>query len=118
MKPLPYNSRNCPVTLTVRVMGKRWKPLVLYYLKDEPKRFNELRRLLPEATQKMMTQTLREMEADGLVRRTVYEQVPPKVVYSLTRYGRSLDPILHALAAWGDKHSKARAKRSGKNAPA
>ena len=89
-------------------MGRRWKPLVLYYLRPAPLRFGELRRRLPEATQKMLTQTLRELEKDGLVLRKVYPQVPPKVVYSVTRYGRTLDPILLALCVWGQKDFKRR----------
>ncbi len=85
-------------------MGRRWKPLVLYYLRNGPLRFSELRRCIPEATQKMMTQTL--LAADGLVLRKAYDQVPPKVVYSITRYGRTLDPVLIALCDWGTKNFK------------
>jgi len=109
MKTLPdLNSKNCPVTHAIRLMGRRWKPLVLYYLKESPLRFSELRRCVPEATQKMLTQTLRELEQDGLVHRKAYSQVPPKVVYSTTRYGRTLEPILLALCAWGKKDFKRR----------
>ena len=102
------NSKNCPVTHAVRLMGRRWKPLALYYLGPGPRRFGELRRCIPEATQKMLTQTLRELEKDGLVLRKAYPQVPPKVVYSLTRYGRTLEPILLALCTWGEKDFKRR----------
>ncbi len=109
METLPVlNSKNCPVTHAVRLMGRRWKPLVLYYLRPEPRRFSALRRCLPEATQKMLTQTLRELEKDGLVNRKAYPQVPPKVVYSITPYGRTLEPILRALCAWGEKDFKRR----------
>ena len=87
-------------------MGRRWKPLILYYLRPGPLRFNELRRCLPEVTQKMLTQTLRELERDGIVIRKVYAQVPPKVAYSISRYGRTLDPILIALCAWGIKDQR------------
>jgi DNA-binding HxlR family transcriptional regulator len=87
-------------------MGKRWKPLILYYLRPGPRRFNEIRRCLPEVTQKMLTQTLREMERDGIIIRKVYAQVPPKVVYSISRYGRTLEPILVALCAWGIKDQR------------
>jgi DNA-binding HxlR family transcriptional regulator len=107
MNTLPVlNSKNCPVTRAVRIMGRRWKPLVLYYLRPAPLRFGELRRCIPEATQKMLTQTLRELEKDGLVHRKAYTQLPPKVVYSITRYGRTLDPILLALCKWGEKDFK------------
>ncbi len=102
------DSKNCPVTHAIRLMGRKWKPLVLYYLRPGPQRFSELRRRIPEATQKMLTQTLRELEKDGLVLRKAYPQVPPKVVYSLTRYGRTLEPVLLALCAWGDKDFKRR----------
>jgi DNA-binding HxlR family transcriptional regulator len=109
MKTLPVlDSKNCPVTHAIRLMGRRWKPLVLYYLKPGPLRFSELRRCLPEATRKMLTQTLRELEKDGLVLRTVYPQVPPKVVYSITSYGLTLKPILKTLCEWGKKDFKRR----------
>ena len=99
-------SKNCPVTHAIRVMGRRWKPLILYYLRPGPLRFNELRRLMPEVTQKMLTQTLRELEKDSVVVRKVYAQVPPKVIYSISPYGRTLDPILIALCDWGKKAQK------------
>ncbi|MFA9374345.1 MAG: winged helix-turn-helix transcriptional regulator, partial [Poseidonibacter sp.] len=76
------------------------------YLKDEKKRFNELQKLLPRTTQKMLIQKLRELEADGLVLREVYPVVPPKVEYSLTEYGESLKPILKQLYKWGDIHKE------------
>jgi DNA-binding HxlR family transcriptional regulator len=107
-KLLNLNSTNCPVTHAVRLMGRRWKPLVLYYLGPVPLRFGELRRRIPEATQKMLTQTLRELEKDGLVNRQAYPELPPKVVYSLTRYGRTLKPVLRALCLWGQKDFKRR----------
>ena len=104
--PPVLTSKNCPVTHAIRVMGRRWKPLILYYLRPGPLRFNELRRLMPEVTQKMLTQTLRELEKDSVVVRKVYAQVPPKVVYSISPYGRTLDPILIALCDWGKKAQK------------
>lgn len=99
-------SENCPVTHAIRVMGRRWKPLVLNYLKPGPLRFSEIRRHLPEITQKMLTQTLRELERDGIIARKVYDQVPPKVVYSISRYGRTLEPIMVALCNWGMNDQK------------
>ncbi len=110
-KPVPYTSKTCPITFTIRAMGRRWKPLALYFLSHGELRFNELRRQIPEATQKMLTQTLRELEEDGIVLRTVHAQVPPKVSYSLTPYGRTLLPILDAMCQWGGKHEKQMAKR-------
>ncbi len=115
MQKLPVlNSKNCPVTHAVKIMGRRWKPLVLNYLQDGPLRFSELRRCVPEATQKMLTQTLRELERDGIVHRKSYHQVPPKVIYSVTRYGRTLGPILVALCAWGEKDFKRLARHRSK----
>jgi DNA-binding HxlR family transcriptional regulator len=95
---------HCPVKATVDVIGGKWKPLVLFFLKRGPQRFNELRRQIPGVTQKMLTQQLRELERDGIVHRRVYAQVPPKVEYSLTRYGDSLRPLLEMMCKWGTKH--------------
>ena len=80
--------------------------MIIWYLKDEKKRFNELQKLLPKATQKMLIQKLRELENDGIVHREVYPVVPPKVEYSLTEYGKSLKPIIKQLYLWGDNHKK------------
>lgn len=92
---------DCPVSATLAMIGGRWKPLIMYHLKEGTRRFNELRRLAPGATQRMLTLHLRELERDGLVLRTIYAQVPPKVEYSLTAEGRSLVPVLNAMADWG-----------------
>lgn len=98
------NINKCPVETAIDVLAGKWKILILWYLKDEKKRFNELQKLLPRATQKMLIQKLRELEYDGLVHREVYPVVPPKVEYSLTTYGISLKPILKQLYIWGDIH--------------
>jgi|SRR5215469_5338248 len=102
---------DCPIKTTLDVIGGKWKPLILFYLKGEPQRFSDLRRSVPEVTQKMLTDRLRELERDGIVHREVYPQVPPKVEYSLTVYGRTLLPVLEAMADWGIKHRR-RSKRS------
>lgn len=99
----------CPVETAIDALAGKWKILILWYLKDEKKRFNELQKLLPRATQKMLIQKLRELEEDGLVHREVYPIVPPKVEYSLTTYGQSLKPILKQLYIWGDIHKKNKA---------
>lgn len=92
---------NCPVAATLELIGGKYKALVLWHLSGKVLRFGELSRLVPEATPKMLTQQLRELEADGLVARKVYPVVPPKVEYSLTDLGASLFPILKAMYAWG-----------------
>lgn len=94
----------CPVETSIDALAGKWKILILWYLKDEKKRFSELQKLLPRATQKMLIQKLRELEDDKLVHREVYPVVPPKVEYSLTSYGQSLKPILKQLYIWGDIH--------------
>jgi DNA-binding HxlR family transcriptional regulator len=91
----------CPAEGTLNVIGGRWKVVILYHLFERTCRFSELRRAIPGVTQKMLTQQLREMEQDGIVRRVVYPQVPPKVEYSLTARGRSLKPIVEAMCRWG-----------------
>lgn len=91
----------CPVETTLRVIGGRWKVLILRELFDQAKRFGELHRAMNGITQKMLTQQLRELEQDGIVHREVYLQVPPKVEYSLTPLGRTLRPILDSMHQWG-----------------
>lgn len=95
---------NCPVEAALAVIGGKWKPIILWWLNERTCRFAELRRSIPGITEKMLTQQLRELEADGIVTRTVYPVVPPKVEYSLTPYGRSLDEALRAISLWGKAH--------------
>lgn len=94
---------NCPVAATLQLIGGKYKALLLWHLSGKVLRFNELRRLVPEATAKMLTQQLRELERDGLITRTVYPVVPPKVEYALTERGESLFPILQAMYVWGSR---------------
>ncbi|MGB5919155.1 MULTISPECIES: winged helix-turn-helix transcriptional regulator [unclassified Arcobacter] len=98
------NIEKCPVETALDVLAGKWKILILWYLKSETKRFNELQKLLPRTTQKMLIQKLRELEEDGIVHREVYPVVPPKVEYSLTDYGKTLKPILKQLYLWGEIH--------------
>jgi DNA-binding HxlR family transcriptional regulator len=95
---------DCPVAATLEVIGGKWKPLILFHLRDRAMRFSELRRLVPQATQKMLTQQLRDLERDGIIHREVYAVVPPKVDYSLTEYGQTLKPLLSLMCVWGIKH--------------
>ena len=92
---------NCPVAATLHLIGGKYKALLLWHLSGKVLRFNQLRRLVPEATPKMLTQQLRELEADGLITRKVYPVVPPRVDYALTDKGQSLFPILEAMYKWG-----------------
>ena len=97
-----YNWKTgCDVEATLSVIGGRWKPILLCHLLSGRKRFGELRRLTPNATERMITLQLRELEADGVVSREVFREVPPKVEYDVTDYGRSLEPILVAMQEWG-----------------
>ena len=94
-------NKNCPVSATIRLIGGKYKALLLWHLTGRTLRFSQLHRLVPEATPKMLTQQLRELEEDGLIVRTVYPVVPPRVEYSLTPLGESLFPILEAMYRWG-----------------
>ena len=90
----------CPVRTTLNLLGGKWKLLILASLLDGAHRYGELRRLMPEITEKMLIQELRELEADGLVARTVHQQVPPKVEYALIGPGEQVRPVLQALLGW------------------
>lgn len=94
-------NKNCPVSATIHLIGGKYKAHILWHLTDQTLRFGGLQKLVPEATPKMLTQQLRELEDDGLLIRTVYPVVPPKVEYSLTERGKSLSPILSAMYDWG-----------------
>jgi DNA-binding HxlR family transcriptional regulator len=102
MKTKTYN---CPVEAAIDVIGGKWKAVILWWLQQRTWRFAELRRQIPGITEKMLTQQLRELEADGIVSRQVYPTVPPKVEYSLTEYGRSLKRALQTICDWGHAHT-------------
>jgi len=99
-----------PVQTTLDVIGGKWKPLILWHLGEKTLRFSELNRSITGITQKMLTQQLRELENDGLITRKIYPQIPPKVEYSMTAYGKTLEPVLQSMCNWGEKHRK----RNGK----
>lgn len=100
----------CSVEATLDVIGGKWKGVILFHVMDGPKRFSELKRHLPNVTQRMLTLQLRELECDGIIHREVYPQVPPKVEYSLTEFGKSLQPILLLMRDWGDQYTSLIAK--------
>ncbi|AXH13674.1 winged helix-turn-helix transcriptional regulator [Malaciobacter mytili] len=99
-------NEKCPVETALDVIDGKWKILILWYLRRDTKRFNELQKLMPKITQKMLSTKLKELEDDGIILRVVYPVVPPKVEYSLTSYGMSLKPILKQLYLWGEEHKK------------
>ncbi|CAG9199563.1 HxlR family transcriptional regulator [Paraburkholderia caribensis] len=110
MRPKRLDSKSgCAVEVTLSVIGGLWKPVILFHLMHEKKRFMELTRLLPNTTQRMLTLQLRELEADGIVARHVYPQVPPKVEYELTPFGKTLAPVLISLRQWGESYQAQRA---------
>ena len=94
----------CPVATTVQLIGNKWKLLIIRNLQIRPWRFNELQKNLDGISQKVLTDSLRSMEADGLITRTVYAEVPPRVEYSLSELGETMRPILDAMAAWGNSY--------------
>ena len=97
-------TNNCPVGITLDMIGGKYKALILWHLSNQTLRFSELRKLIPSATPKMLTQQLRELEAHDLVHREVYPIIPPKVEYSLTDLGKSLLPVLVAMRDWGAEY--------------
>lgn len=109
----------CPVEAALDIIGGKWKGVILYHLRGETRRFNELRRLIPDVTQRMLTKQLRELEQCRIVRRKIYREIPPKVEYSLTEFGETLTPILESLAIWGSEYDETIAEiRSEKSQPA
>jgi DNA-binding HxlR family transcriptional regulator len=92
---------HCPVEAALDVIGGKWKPLILWALGDNVLRFGELQKELPGVNTKMLTKQLRELEEDGVIKRTVYPEVPPRVEYMITDFGKTLIPILEALCNWG-----------------
>ena len=102
----------CPVATTVRLIGSKWKLLILRNLMARPWRFNELRRDLEGISQKVLTDSLRAMEEDGIITRAVYPEVPPRVEYALSALGESMRPILDAMEEWGTNYKKRMAGES------
>lgn len=99
-----YKLECSTIKVSLDVMGGKWKPLILYLLQKETLRFSELQKKIDNITQKMLAQQLRELEADGVVNRKVYPEVPPKVEYSLTKHGKTLIPMLLTMEKWGREH--------------
>lgn len=91
----------CPVDATISLIGGKYKAIILYHLLEKDLRFNELQKLVKKATPKVLTQQLRELEADNIISRTIYPVVPPKTEYKLTEFGKTLFPVLESLCIWG-----------------
>ena len=96
----------CPVATTVQMIGSKWKLLIMRNLLQRPWRFNELKKDLEGISQKVLTDSLRSMEADGIITRTVYPEVPPRVEYALSKLGESMRPIMDAMEIWGTEYKK------------
>ena len=92
---------DCPVTNTVRIIGGKWKPIILYSLIDGSVRFGKLAAYIPSISRKVLTEQLRELERDGLIRRVEFAEIPPRVEYSLTQLGETAIPLLNAMCKWG-----------------
>ena len=101
----------CPVATTVQLIGSKWKLLIMRNLLARPWRFNELHKSLEGISQKVLTDSLRSMEADGIITRTVYPEVPPRVEYALSDLGESMRPIMDSMAAWGTAYKENTADR-------
>ena len=100
------DSESASVHVYISVIGGKWKPEILWYLKNGPLRFGELQRNVSGITQVTLTKNLRELESDGIIIRTVYPEIPPRVDYRLTEFGRSVFPVLNAISSWGRKYMK------------
>jgi DNA-binding HxlR family transcriptional regulator len=100
-----YNTpTTCPLTAAMNAIGGRWSLICLYWLDTGPKRFNELRRLMPDISHKVLTETLRNLEREDLIRRTVVSEMPIHVEYATSPHGHSVRPLIHAIRAWGSAH--------------
>jgi DNA-binding HxlR family transcriptional regulator len=103
----------CPLTAALQVIGGRWSLITLYWLGQSSERFNDLRRLMPSISHKVLATTLRDLEREGMISRTVIPDVPPKVAYAITDYGRSLHPLIEAAREWGSRHLEWHARQAG-----
>ncbi|QWU16807.1 transcriptional regulator, HxlR family [Paenibacillus sophorae] len=98
--------KKCPVETTLDVISGKWKGVIIYHLLSGTKRFNELRRIYPQVTHHTLTLQLRDLEREGIIERKSYNQVPPKVEYSLTEFGKTLEPIILLMKEWGDQYDE------------
>ncbi|MGO9316467.1 MAG: winged helix-turn-helix transcriptional regulator [Terracidiphilus sp.] len=108
--PLPTE---CPMTAALSAIGGKWSLICLYWLDSGMRRFNELRRLMPDISHKVLTATLRNLEEEGLITRTVYPEIPSRVEYSISSHGESLRPLIHAVRIWGREHLEWKRQEQG-----
>ena len=106
MESICKSTISCPVEATIQLIGGKYKAIILWHLMHDTLRYSELHKKIPKATDKMLAQQLRELEKDGLINRKVYPVVPPKTEYSLTKFGKTLTPILDAMCTWGSDYLK------------
>ncbi|MEO0881729.1 MAG: helix-turn-helix domain-containing protein [Pseudomonadota bacterium] len=103
VKPSLQPGLSCPITHTLSVVGGKWKPIVIFLVSNDVNRFGEMQRSIEGISKQMLTRQLRELEADGIIHRKVFAEVPPRVEYSITEVGRTLYPVIHAMREWGEK---------------
>lgn len=101
-----FNPNNCPVTHCLNLIGGKWKPVVIFLIRKDCNRFSMLQRAIPDVSKQMLTQQLRELEEDGLIERKIFAEIPPRVEYYITEYGKTLLPVIDAMSDWGLKDMK------------
>ncbi|VAW97355.1 Transcriptional regulator, HxlR family [hydrothermal vent metagenome] len=107
MKHAEYKCNfGCPIEAALEAISGKWKGIILYHLQEDTRRFNELRKLIPGVTQRMLTKQLRELESDKIIKRKIYPEIPPKVEYSMTDFGLTLKPVVKSLQEWGIQYIK------------
>ena len=106
--PLDLNDKSqmCPVTFCLSIIGGKWKPVILYCIANNVNRFGALQRAIPTITKQMLTKQLRELEADGIITRKIFAEVPPRVEYGISERGQTLLPVIKAMKDWGEAHWK------------
>lgn len=105
VKNFVFDEISCPVTATMKVLGGKWKPILINAIfQTSPARFGELKRSVSGITQSMLTAQLRELEEDGIINRKIYAEIPPRVEYTITEFGMTLGPILQSMANWGNEY--------------
>jgi DNA-binding HxlR family transcriptional regulator len=115
--PLPALPTKCPMTAALNAVGGKWSLICLYWLDSGSRRFNELRRLMPDISHKVLAATLRNLESEGLIWRTVYAEVPPRVEYGISNHGETVRPIIGAIRAWGRQHLEWKLQQSALDGP-